>query len=147
MKIIGIRLVRLSLPLTPPFPAAWDPEPRRAFPATVVLVDTDEGVRGVGSGDSMDGFDGYVDLFIGTDPLALARQVRALETVAFHGCRPWPLEAALWDIAGQVTGQPVARLLGGFTDRLPAYASTGALAAPSARVEMALAAAEMGSRR
>ena len=35
-------------------------------------------------------------LFIGTDPLALARQVRALETVAFHGCRPWPLEAALW---------------------------------------------------
>jgi len=144
MKIIGIRLVRLSLPLTPPFPAAWDPEPRRAFPATVVLVDTDEGVRGVGSGDSMDGFDGYVDLFIGTDPLALARQVRALETVAFHGCRPWPLEAALWDIAGQVTGQPVARLLGGFTDRLPAYASTGALAAPSARVEMALAAAEMG---
>ena len=144
MKITRITLVRLSLPLTPPFPAAWDPEPRRHFPATVVLVDTDEGVRGVGSGDSMDGFDGYTGLFIGTDPLALARQVRALETVAFHGCRPWPLEAALWDIAGQVTGQPVARLLGGFTDRLPAYASTGALAEPPARVEMALAAAEMG---
>jgi D-galactarolactone cycloisomerase len=146
MKITGISLVRLSLPLTPPFAAAWDPEPRRHFPATVVLVDTDEGVRGVGSGDSMDGFEGYTGLFIGTDPLALARQVRALETVAFHGCRPWPLEAALWDIAGQVTGQPVARLLGGFTDRLPAYASTGVLARPSARVEMALAAAEMGFR-
>ena len=144
MKITDITLVRLRLPLSPPFPAAWDPEPRRSFPATVVLVDTDEGVRGVGSGDSMDGFEGYTGLFIGTDPLALARQVRALETVAFHGCRPWPLEAALWDIAGQVAGQPVARLLGGFTDRLPAYASTGALAGPSARVEMALAAAEMG---
>jgi len=119
MKITGITLVRLSLPLAPPFPAAWDPEPRRHFPATVVLVDTDEGVRGVGSGDSMDGFEGYTGLFIGTDPLALARQVRVLETVAFHGCRPWPLEAALWDIAGQVAG-------------------------PSARVDMALAAAEMG---
>lgn len=146
MKITEIELVRLSLPLRPPFLAAWDPEPRRRFLATVVLVNTDEGVRGVGSGDSMDGFDGYTDLFIGTDPLALARQVRVMETVAFHGPRLWPLEAALWDILGQVTGQPVARLLGGFTDRLPAYASTGALVEPQARVEMAVAAAGMGFR-
>jgi D-galactarolactone cycloisomerase len=146
MKITRIELVRLSLPLQPPLRAAWDPEPRRHFGATVVLVDTDEGVRGIGSGDSMDGFDGYKDLFLGTDPLALARQVRVLETVAFHGPRPWPLEAALWDIAGQVTGQPVARLLGGFTDRVPAYASTGVLVEPPARVEAALAAAEMGFR-
>jgi D-galactarolactone cycloisomerase len=144
MKITRIELVRLSLPLEPPFPAAWDPVPRRIFPATLVLVDTDDGVRGIGSGDSMDGFEGYADLFVGTDPLALSRQVRVLETVAFHGCRPWPLEAALWDIAGQVAGQPVARLLGGFTDRVAAYASTGALAEPPARAEMALAAAESG---
>jgi L-alanine-DL-glutamate epimerase-like enolase superfamily enzyme len=146
MKITRIELVRLSLPLQPPFPAAWDPVPRRSFAATIVLVDTDEGVRGVGSGDSMDGFESYLDLFLGSDPLALARQARVLETVAFHGCRPWPMEAALWDIAGQVTGQPVARLLGGFTDRLQAYASTGALVDKHARVEMAQAAAEMGFR-
>lgn len=144
MKITRIELFRLSLPLEPPFPAAWDPVPRSRFPATVVLVETDEGVRGVGSGDSMDGFEAYTGLFIGTDPLALARQVRALETVAFHGCRAWPLEAALWDIAGQVTGQPVARLLGGFTGRLPAYASTGAHAGPAERADMALAAAGRG---
>jgi L-alanine-DL-glutamate epimerase-like enolase superfamily enzyme len=146
VKITRIELARLSLPLRPPFPAAWDPQPRRAFPATVVLVDTDEGVRGVGSGDSMDGFDSYLDLFLGTDPLAITRQVRVLESVAFHGCQPWPLEAALWDIAGQVAGQPVARLLGGFTDRLLAYASTGALVEPQARVDMALAAAATGFR-
>jgi D-galactarolactone cycloisomerase len=146
MKITGIELVRLSLPLEPPFPAAWDPVPRRSFAATIVLVDTDDGVRGIGSGDSMDGFESYVDLFLGSDPLALARQARVLETVAFHGCRPWPMEAALWDIAGQVTGQPVARLLGGFTDRLRAYASTGALIDKHARVEMAHAAAEAGFR-
>ncbi|MDR0346144.1 MAG: mandelate racemase/muconate lactonizing enzyme family protein [Nocardiopsaceae bacterium] len=146
MKITGIELIRLELPLRPPFTAAWDPQPRRNFLATLVLVDTDEGVRGVGSGDSMAGFDGYLDLFLGTDPLALARQVRVLETVAFHGCRPWPLEAALWDIAGQVAGQPVARLLGGFTDRMLAYASTGALAGRRERVEMAQAAAAAGFR-
>lgn len=146
MKITRIELVRLSLPLEPPFPAAWDPVPRRSFAATIVLVDTDEGVRGVGSGDSMDGFESYLDLFLGSDPLALARQARVMETVAFHGCRPWPMEAALWDIAGQVTGQPLARLLGGFTDRVQAYASTGALVDQHARVEMAQAAAEMGFR-
>ena len=125
VKITRIELVHLEFPLDPPFPAAWDPVPRQRFAATLVLVDTDEGVRGVGSGDTMDGFEPYVELFVGTDPLAIGRQVRALETVAFHGPRPWPLEAALWDIAGQVYGVPVARLLGGVTDRLAVYAFDG----------------------
>jgi len=146
MKITRIELVRLELPLDPPFPAAWDPVPRRRYAATLVLVDTDEGLRGVGSGDTMDGFEPYVPLFLGEDPLAIGRHVRTLETVAFHGPRPWPLEAALWDIAGQAYGVPVARLLGGVTDRLPAYGSTGALVEPARRVEVAEAFAAMGLR-
>lgn len=144
MKITSIEIVQLSLPLDPPFPAAWDPVPRRSFPATLVYVGTDEGVVGVGSGDTMRGFEPYVDLFVGEDPLSIARLVRKLETVSFHGPRPWPLEAALWDICGQVTGQPVARLLGGCTDRIPAYASTGAIATPPERVEVAAQLAESG---
>jgi D-galactarolactone cycloisomerase len=146
VKISRIELVHLSLPLDPPFPAAWDPKPRRSFPATLVVIHTDEGLQGIGSGASMEGFERYQELFLGTDPLALARQARVLETISFHGCRPWPVETALWDIAGQAAGQPVARLLGGFTDRLPAYASTGAILEPSARVEMAEEAAQAGFR-
>ena len=146
MKISRIELVHLELPLDPPFPAAWDPVPRRRYAATLVFVDTDEGLRGVGSGDTMDGFEPYAELFIGEDPLAIGRHVRALETIAFHGPRPWPLEAALWDIAGQVYGVPVARLLGGVTDRLPAYGSTGALVEPARRVEVAHEFAAMGLR-
>jgi len=146
MKITGIELVHLELPLDPPFPAAWDPVPRRLYRATLVFVDTDDGIRGIGSGDTMDGFEPYARLFVGEDPLAIGRHVRALETVAFHGPRPWPLEAALWDIAGQVYGVPVARLLGGSTDRLPAYGSTGALVAPAQRVEVARGFAAMGLR-
>src|SRR5579862_4961144 len=69
VKITRIELIRLELPLDPPFPAAWDPEPRRKFPATVVIVETDEGVRGIGSGDTMDGFESFTDLFLGEDPL------------------------------------------------------------------------------
>ncbi len=138
MRITGIGLERLLLPLDPPFPAAWDPVPRRSFSATIVRVETDEGVVGIGSGDTMDGFEAFEHLFIGGDPLAIARHVRTLETIDFHAGRYWPLEVALWDIVGQVAGLPVATLFGGATDGLPVYASCGMLLPPAARAEAAL---------
>jgi D-galactarolactone cycloisomerase len=138
VRITGIRLERLVLPLDPPFPAAWDPVPRRSFAATVVRVETDEGLVGIGSGDTMDGFAAFEHLFIGTDPLAIARQVRVLETIDFHAARYWPLEAALWDIIGKVAGLPVATLFGGAGDALPAYASCGVVLPPDERAEAAL---------
>ena len=55
MRITAVRLDRLRLPLDPPFHAAWDPVPLRHFDATAVRVETDEGVTGHGSGDTMDG--------------------------------------------------------------------------------------------
>ncbi|TFC01598.1 mandelate racemase/muconate lactonizing enzyme family protein [Cryobacterium adonitolivorans] len=144
MKITAIRLTRLILPLDPPFTAAWDPSPRTSFPATLVTVETDAGVVGFGSGDTMDGFEAYEHLFVGTDPLQILNQVRRLETINFHGGRYWPLEAALWDIIGQVAGLPVSVLFGGARDRLPVYASCGELKAPGARADSALAARERG---
>jgi D-galactarolactone cycloisomerase len=146
VKITRIRLDRVVEPLDPPFLAAWDPEPRREFTATIVRVDTDEGITGVGSGDSMAGFEAYVHLFVGQDPLAIARHVRALETIDFHAGRYWPLEVALWDIAGQVAGLPVATLFGGARDGLPVYASCGQLLAPEARAESALRLRDEGFR-
>ena len=146
MKITAIRLTRMSLPLDPPFIAAWDPNPRIEFPATLVEVETDEGISGVGSGDTMDGFEAFEHLFIGTDPLAIINQVRRIETINFHGGRYWPLEAALWDIIGKVAGLPVSVLFGGARDRLPAYASSGELLGPEQRAESALAARELGFR-
>jgi L-alanine-DL-glutamate epimerase-like enolase superfamily enzyme len=146
MKITAIRLDRMRFPLHPPFQAAWDPVPRRYFDATLVRVDTDEGVTGTGSGDTMEGFAGYADLFLGRDPLQIASHVRTLETISFHAGRFWPLEAALWDIAGQVAGLPVAALFGGARDALPAYASFGEARSPAERAESVLAAAAAGFR-
>lgn len=146
MKITGISVQQLSLPLDPPFRAAWDPTPRTRFDAAIVRVETDEGITGVGSGDTMAGLPAYEHLFLGQDPLALARHGRTLETIAFHAGRCWPLETALWDIAGQALGVPVATLLGGACDRLPAYASLGELRSPAARAEDARALLDAGFR-
>lgn len=146
VKITRIHLDRLVIPLDPPFAAAWDPRPRGSFAATLVRVETDEGIVGIGSGDTMDGFEAYVHLFEGWDPLAIARHVRALETIDFHAGRYWPFEVALWDIAGQVAGLPVATLMGGASDGLPVYASSGQLLGPEARAESALGAREAGFR-
>jgi D-galactarolactone cycloisomerase len=146
LRITAIRLQRLSLPLDPPFYAAWDPAPRRTFEATIVRVETDAGLTGIGSGDTMAGFDDYFQLFVGRDPRAIGRHVRTLEAVSFHGGRYWPLEAALWDLFGQVCGEPVANLLGGFASEIPAYASWGELRDPDRRAEDAHALVEEGFR-
>jgi D-galactarolactone cycloisomerase len=146
MKITDITLDRLRLELDPPFYAAWDPRPRRHFDATIVRVHTDDGVTGIGSGDTMDGFDAFKGLFVGEDPLDITRHVRAIETANFHGGWYWPLEVALWDIIGKVAGLPVATLFGNAARALPAYASSAELKTPRQRVESALRARELGFR-
>ena len=137
MKIERVRLERRSIELDPPFNAAWDPEPRRSFEATLVIVETDEGITGIGSGDTMDGFERYEHLFVGQDPLAVERHVAVLETITFHAGRYWPLEAALWDLAGKAAGKTAAELLGGQLGRVAAYASTGEQRSPAERAESA----------
>jgi L-alanine-DL-glutamate epimerase-like enolase superfamily enzyme len=146
VKITAIRLDRMRLPLDPPFRAAWDPVPRGHFDATLVRVETDEGVTGYGSGDTMDGFEAFEDLFIGRDPLQVASHAAVIETIGFHAGRYWPLEAALWDITGKVAGLPVSVLFGGASRSVRAYASFGELKRPRQRAEAATAARAAGFR-
>src|SRR5216683_3451757 len=136
----------MRLPLDPPFLAAWDPVPRSYADATLVRVETDEGVTGYGSGDTMDGFADCEHFFVGRDPLAIASHVKTIETINFHAGRYWPLEAALWDVIGKVCGQPVSVLFGGALRRLPAYASFGSALGVAERAESALAARAAGFR-
>ena len=100
------------MPLDPPFMRPGTRIGGRSFEATIVRVETDAGLVGVGSGDTVDGFDDFVQLFVGRDALAIERHARVLETVSFHAGRYWPLEAALWDLFGQACRQPMAALLG-----------------------------------
>ena len=81
--------------------------------------------EGVGSGDAMLGFAGYESLFLGQDPFAIERHVQLLDNLQFMYGRCWPLEVALWDLMGKISGQPVWKLMGGESSRLRLYASMG----------------------
>ncbi len=124
-RIERISISMHQLPLDPPYPAAWDRRPRHAFPVTVYRVIDDEGREGVALGDAMRGLVDYLDLFIGEDPRDLDRHAAVLANIDFFDGRPWPLELALWDLAGKIQGAPVWRLLGGRSDRIRPYASSG----------------------
>jgi L-alanine-DL-glutamate epimerase-like enolase superfamily enzyme len=126
-RIDNIEVGRYRLPLNPSFPPAWDSRPRTHFDAAIVKVTTADGAVGIGAGTNMEGIEDYLDLFIGADPLDLDRHHAVLSNIDFHGGRPWPLDLALWDLAGKIKGQPVWRMLGGSSGQVPCYASTGVL--------------------
>jgi D-galactarolactone cycloisomerase len=123
MRITGIESRRYRFELDPPLHVAWDPEPRSCQEATVVLVHTDEGVTGAASGDHLPERELCERLLVGLDPLRTEVVRELLETVDFHGARPWTLEAAVWDLAGKALDRPLWALLGGRQERLVAYAS------------------------
>ena len=75
----------------------------------------------------------------------LKRALRKLDRLGIG-----PIDIALWDFAGKLYQAPVAELLGGFRQTLPAYASTyhadenGGLSSPEAFAEFAVQCREMG---
>jgi L-alanine-DL-glutamate epimerase-like enolase superfamily enzyme len=85
----------------------------------------------------MTGFAGHEHLFIGQDPMAIERHYRILSNIQFHYGRCWPLDAALWDLAGKITGQPVWKLAGGLSNTVAAYASSGTLRKPGELADLA----------
>jgi L-alanine-DL-glutamate epimerase-like enolase superfamily enzyme len=126
MKITRICVSEHRVPLDPPFPPSWDSRPRHNYSATIVRVETDEGLTGFGSGDGMPRPDGWEELFIGRDPLDLERHGAVISNLSFHGAKHWALDLALWDLAGKIEGKPVWRMLGGTEPNIKAYASLGA---------------------
>lgn len=106
MKITKVVQSRHRIDLDPPFNPAWDTRPRRQFTVDLVRVETDEGLTGYGSGDSMAGFAGHEELFVGCDPRDLERHFRVIENLSFHYGRCWPLDVALWDLFGKITEAP-----------------------------------------
>jgi D-galactarolactone cycloisomerase len=136
MKITSIDIHHYRLPLDPPFYAAWDPRPRASHTATIVRVRAGD-CEGVGSGDAMLGFAGHEYLFVGHDPFEIERHVHILDNLQFMYGRMWPLEVALWDLMGKISGQPLWKLMGGRSNQVRLYASCGEHRPAAERAESA----------
>lgn len=106
--------------------------------STVVVIDTDTGMSGVGEfcpcGENYmvahsEGTEAAARLLaprlLGEDPRQLSRIERLMDhTIIGHGYAKAAFDSACWDLLGKATNQPVWMLLGGkLTDGAPMYRS------------------------
>src|ERR1700694_1065356 len=96
----------------------------------VIRIVTDQGVSGYGEAESSKAYLKpmvlfYRDYLLGEDPTDVERvmlKIRRLGAFKPWGAAVSAIEIALWDIAGQVAGVPVYKLLGGkIRDRVRIY--------------------------
>lgn len=146
MRIAAVEARRYRMPLDPPVRVAWDPVPRTHQDATLVVVRSDDGLEGYASGDALPDVALVSSLLTGLDPLRTERVRELLETVDFHGARPWTAEAAVWDLVGKALGCPLWQLLGGRNEKLVAYASSCEPAAAEERSRRCVALRDAGVR-
>lgn len=140
MKIEHVRSQIVRLPADEPL-ADGKGMPGATRDFVVLKLGTRDGIEGLGVtffGAAMTGalktaLDELGALVVGEDPCAVERIADRLRKAAgssgpggIFTLALSAIDTALWDIRGKAMGLPVAKLLGGFRDRVPAYAS-GAL--------------------
>ncbi len=124
MKITALRATPVNIPLEAPY--LWSYGALGGFSKTIVEVETDEGIIGLGEGPSPGNVATILNQFaprlIGRDPIDIAGcELRCLPswrgvstTIDFATIRAFgAVEMALWDIRGKAWGQPLHALLGG----------------------------------
>ncbi|HEY3181617.1 MAG TPA: mandelate racemase/muconate lactonizing enzyme family protein [Gaiellaceae bacterium] len=145
-RILAVETRHYAVPIDPPFHAAWDPEPRTRQEATLVIVHGDDGLAGYASGDRLPDREVLERLLVGVDPFRTEVVREICETIDFHGARPWTAEVAVWDLVGRALDTPCHRLLGGRSDRLLAYASSGERVDDAERVARCITLRDAGLR-
>lgn len=111
-----------------------------------MIVRSDDGIEGYASGDDLPDRDLLERLLVGRDPRDTDAVHGICETVDFHHGRNWTLEVAVWDLLGRADDRPLWKLLGGGTDRILAYASSGELVSAEERVGRCVALRDAGVR-
>lgn len=125
MKITAIRAIPVNLPLELPY--LWSYGALAGFSKTIVEVETDAGIVGLGEGPSPANVatieKSFAPRLVGRDPIDIqgAEEIclpswRGVGTidVDLASVRAFgAIEMALWDIRGKAWGQPLYRLLGG----------------------------------
>jgi len=127
MKITRITVYQVDLPLEHPY---WLSGGRLKFEkldATLVKLETDEGLIGWGEGTPWGhtyvpahgpgiraGIETMAPFILGLDPRRVLEVERAMDlALPGHLYAKGPIDMACWDIAGQAAGLPIADLMGG----------------------------------
>ena len=160
MKITDVQTLRLRAPIPADGQVFSRSGVRSSRSATLIRIDTDEGISGLGSasgnGELIEAIVGKVlkPLLLGMDPTdidaiwdkAYVRGghkefgTRGVGVVALSG-----VDIALWDILGKARGVPLYQLLGGkCRDQVPVYATALYPEEPSKVAKRARAFAEQG---
>ncbi len=151
MRIRDVRTIAVEYPL-----------PRRVFdanytmatkPALLVEVETDGGVVGLGEAAHFGGplvstatviEQELRPHLVGQDPREIERLWELMHRRAYKHARGGiviaamsGIDIALWDLRGKMTGTPLWRLLGGYRQRVPAYATGGFYAEGKGLAELA----------
>ncbi len=136
MKIRRISAHQVDLPLHEPAYEWSGGKSVTVFDSSVVLVETDSGVTGVGEicplgpvylpSYAVGARAGIAEIapdLLGEDPTQLEKLNRRMDTLLKgHPYVKSAIDMACWDILGIVTGQPVATLLGGrYGERVALY--------------------------
>ena len=125
MKITAIRATPVNIPLEAPY--LWSYGALAGFSKTIVEVETNEGITGLGEGPSPANAAAIENVFaprlIGRDPFDGQRaEELCLPSWSGFGAADLDLasirafgaiDMALWDIRGKAAGQPLYNLLGG----------------------------------
>ncbi|MGI8483710.1 MAG: enolase C-terminal domain-like protein, partial [Thermomicrobiales bacterium] len=120
-----------------------------------LTIRTDDGVTGVAYSSHGTIMKDIVDRrlreeLIGADPLMKEYlwhrvwELDRLEEIPIYGLGL--VDMALWDLTGKIAGLPLYKLIGGFRDRIPAYASTVTYACIEEYLEIADQCLEAGFR-
>ena len=134
------------------FNIVYDPEAERTWRAAMLKMHTDIGVTAIVPNADPECLSQVSEYLIGRNPFErekiyndLKRGLRHTDRTAMNA-----VDVALWDFAGRIHDVPIYRLLGGWKDRLPAYASThhgdenGGLSTPGDFADFAERCSQMG---
>jgi len=141
VKIDRITCRVVDFPLEREFHPAWARGRNQPDLLMVLIeVETDEGLTGVGAAHA--GLEAAITIerfvapyLIGQDPTYIEQLVPVLRDAEILGAPVYCMEMPLWDLVGKIAGLPVARLWGGYSDRVTAYCATAEVRTPSQRVE------------
>lgn len=126
MKITGLKIYQVDLPLKEGS-YSWSNQSFAAFDSTVVVIETNQGITGVGetcplgpsylpayAEGARTGIRQLAPGLIGENPLDILKlNHRMDDLLKGHPYVKSAIDMACWDILGKTTQQPVYRLLGG----------------------------------